>query len=108
MIAAYPGSHTDPENWIIQSAMRSWEFVEDKPHQVIRGASGQTDASARRNLGIPAARLGYPPVSTIAPEWQGFGGLGVSHVPDLTRVTRAIIYAIVDTCTRRRADVGLA
>ncbi len=107
MIAAYPGSYTDPENWIIQSSMRGWEFVEGTTHHGLTGTSGQTDASAIRNLGIPTARLGYPPVSTIPPEWQGFGGLGVSHVPNLAKVSRAIIYAIIDTCTRERTEVGL-
>jgi acetylornithine deacetylase/succinyl-diaminopimelate desuccinylase-like protein len=107
MTAAYPGSYTDPENWIVQSAMRGWEFVEGTTHHAITGTSGQTDASALRNLGIPTVRLGYPPVPTIPSAWQGFGGLGVSHIPDLAKVTRAIIYAIIDTCTRSRAEVGL-
>jgi acetylornithine deacetylase/succinyl-diaminopimelate desuccinylase-like protein len=107
MTAAYPGSYTDPENWIVQSAMRGWEFVEGTTHHALTGTSGQTDASALRNLGIPTVRLGYPPVPTIPPAWQGFGGLGVSHIPDLAKVSRAIIYAIVDTCTRSRAEVGL-
>jgi acetylornithine deacetylase/succinyl-diaminopimelate desuccinylase-like protein len=108
MTAAYPGSSTAPENWIVQSAMRGWEFVEGTTHHALTGTSGQTDASALRHLGIPTVRLGYPPVPTVPPEWQGFGGLGVSHIPNLAKVTRAIIYAIVDTCTRERAAVGLA
>ncbi len=108
MSAAYPGSYTDPENWIVQSAMRGWEFVEGATHHAVTGTSGQTDASALRNLGIPTVRIGYPPVPTIPPQWQGFGGLGVSHIPHLAKVTRAIIYAIIDTCTRPRTQVGLA
>jgi acetylornithine deacetylase/succinyl-diaminopimelate desuccinylase-like protein len=107
MIAAYPGSYTDPQNWIVQSAMRGWEFVEGTTHHALTGTSGQTDASALRRLGIPTVRLGYPPVPTIPPEWQGFGGLGVSHIPNLAKVSRAIIYAIIDTCTRNRTEVGL-
>src|SRR5919204_884383 len=107
MIAAYPGSYTDPENWIVHSAMRGWEFAEGTTHHALTGTSGQTDASAIRNLGIPTIRLGYPPVPTIPPEWQGFGGLGVSHIPNLAKVSRALIYAIVDTCTRHRAEGGL-
>jgi acetylornithine deacetylase/succinyl-diaminopimelate desuccinylase-like protein len=107
MYAAYPGSYTDPEHWIVQSAMRGWEFVEGTTHHAIAGTSGQTDASALRHLGIPTVRLGYPPVPTIPPEWQGFGGLGVSHIPNLAKVTRAVIYAIIDTCTRSRAAIGL-
>ena len=30
------------------------------------------------------------------------------HIPHLAKVTRAIIYAIIDTCTRPRTQVGLA
>lgn len=108
MTAAYPGSYTDPENWIVQSAMRGWEFVEGTTHHALTATSGQTDASALRNLGIPTVRIGYPPVPTVPPAWQGFGGLGVSHIPNLAKVSRAIIYAIVDTCMRGRADVGLS
>ena len=92
----------------MQSAMRGWEFVEGATHHAVTGTSGQTDASALRNLGIPTVRIGYPPVPTIPPQWQGFGGLGVSHIPHLAKVTRAIIYAIIDTCTRPRTQVGLA
>lgn len=108
MIASYPGSFTDPENWVVQTAMRGWQFVESKTHRALQGTSGQTDASALRHWGIPTVRLGYPPVPTIPKEWQGFGGLGVSHIPDLAKVARAIIYAIIDTCTRSRSEVGLA
>lgn len=107
MTAAYPGSYTDPDNWIVQSAMRGWEFVEGTTHQALTGTSGQTDASALRHLGIPTVRIGYPPVPTVPPAWQGFGGLGVSHIPNLAKVSRAIIYAIIDTCTRSRGEVGL-
>ena len=107
MTAAYPGSYTDPDTWIVQSAMRGWEFVEGRTHQPILNSSGQTDASALRNLGIPSIRIGYPPAPTVPPEWQGFGGLGVSHIPDLAKVTQAIIYAVIDTCTRSRTEVGL-
>jgi acetylornithine deacetylase/succinyl-diaminopimelate desuccinylase-like protein len=107
MYAAYPGSYTDPDNWIVQSTMRGWEFVEGTTHHAITGTSGQTDASALRSAGIPTVRIGYPPVPTIPPEWQGFGGLGISHIPNLVKVTRAILYAIIDTCTRSRSEVGL-
>jgi hypothetical protein len=32
----------------------------------------------------------------------------VAHVPDLAKVVRAILYVIIDTCTRSRVEVGLA
>ena len=105
MFGAYPAASTDPESWIVQSTMRGWEHVEGKPHEVRLRSSGQTDASAIRNLGIPTARVGMPNVPTTPPEWAGFGGMGVSYIPDLAKVTRAIIYAIIDTCTRTRAEI---
>ncbi|WP_272192226.1 peptidase dimerization domain-containing protein, partial [Acinetobacter baumannii] len=32
MILAIPGSHTDPNHWVVQSCMRGWEYLEGKPH----------------------------------------------------------------------------
>ena len=109
MYAAYPGASTDPENWIVQSSMRAWEYAEGgKEHHAATRTAGQTDASAIRNLGIPLARFGMPmPVPTTPPDWMSFGGMGVSYIPDLAKVTRALVYAIIDTCWRDRAEVGL-
>ena len=107
MTAAYPSGYTDPENWIIQSTMRGWELAEGAEHHARTGTSGQTDASAIRNLGIPLARVGFPQVPTVPSEWAGFGGMGVSYIPDLAKVTKALVYAIVDTCSRSRDEVGL-
>lgn len=106
MTAAYPAGFTDPSNWIIQSSMRGWEFSEGDTHKVRLNTSGQTDASAIRNLGIPLARIGFPAVPTTPDAWQGFGGMGVSYIPDLIKVTKALIYTIVDTCTRDKQYVS--
>ena len=97
------------ESWIVQSSMRAWEYAEDgKEHHAATRTAGQTDASAIRNLGIPLARFGMPmPVPTTPPDWMSFGGMGVSYIPDLAKVTRALVYAIIDTCWRDRAEVGL-
>lgn len=107
---AYPGASTDPYHWVIQSTMRGWEHVEGKPHHARAGTSGQTDASAIRNLGIPLARLGQPgPAPGTPPDWvHGLGGMGVGHVPDFARVAKVLIYAVIDSCTRSREEVGLA
>jgi acetylornithine deacetylase/succinyl-diaminopimelate desuccinylase-like protein len=100
MVAAYPGASTNPDNWIIQSSIRAWESVEGKPHEFSRPVSGQTDASAIRNLGIPTARIGYPfPAPGTPAEWEGLGGMGLSYIPDLAKLTKALIYSIIDTCT---------
>ncbi|MCE2469360.1 MAG: M20 family metallopeptidase [Dehalococcoidia bacterium] len=109
MFASYPGGSTDPDNWIIHSSMRGWEYAEGRPHEPPPQVSGQTDASAIRNLGIPTARFGMPfPPANAPKEWEGLGGMGFSYIPDLVKVTKAAIYAAVDTCTRPRGELGLA
>ena len=109
MVAAYASASTDPNNWIVQTTSRGWEYVEQQPHPKRNPMSGQTDASILRNLGIPTARVGVPsPIPGYPPEWEpGLGGMGVSHIPDVRRVAAILVYAIVDTCTRPLADVGL-
>ncbi len=53
MILSIPGSFTDPQNWIIQSCMRAWEFVENKKHLPRTKTSGATDANILRRRGNP-------------------------------------------------------
>jgi acetylornithine deacetylase/succinyl-diaminopimelate desuccinylase-like protein len=108
MIASLPGASTDPENWIIRSAIRAWEEVEGKPHPAPPRTSGQTDISMIRNLGIPTARTGWVSTPEKTPEEyrQGLGGMGVSFPPDFAVTCRKLVYSIIDTCTRTRAEVG--
>jgi acetylornithine deacetylase/succinyl-diaminopimelate desuccinylase-like protein len=108
MTAALPGASTDPDSWIIQSAIRAWEQVEGKPHPTPPRTSGQTDISMIRNLGIPTARTGWVSTPEKTPEEyvQGLGGMGVSFPPDLVAACCKLVYSIVDTCTRTRAEVG--
>jgi acetylornithine deacetylase/succinyl-diaminopimelate desuccinylase-like protein len=108
MTASLPGSSTDPENWIVESAIRAWEDVEGKPHPPPPRTSGQTDISMIRNLGIPTARTGWVATPEKTPDEfrQGLGGMGVSYPPDLVATCRKIVYSIVDTCTRSRAEIG--
>jgi acetylornithine deacetylase/succinyl-diaminopimelate desuccinylase-like protein len=108
MTASLAGATTDPDNWIIQSAVRAWEEVEGKPHPVPPRTSGQTDISMIRNLGIPTARTGWISTPEKAPDEyrEGLGGMGVSFPPALVPTCRKLVYSIIDTCTRTRADVG--
>jgi acetylornithine deacetylase/succinyl-diaminopimelate desuccinylase-like protein len=106
MILSIPGTHTDPRNWIVQSLMRAWEDVEARPHVPNRGTSGATDAAILRGRGIPTARLGMPRAPAPA-QYPGLS-LGVCSVPHMRPLTQCLVYSIVDTCTRTRADVGLA
>jgi acetylornithine deacetylase/succinyl-diaminopimelate desuccinylase-like protein len=108
MIASMPGASTDPNSWIIQSAIRGWEEVEKKPHQPPPRTGGQTDISMIRNLGIPTARTGWVSTPEKTPDEfrQGLGGMGVSYPPDLAVTCRKLVYSIIDTCTRTRTDTG--
>ncbi|NNL84687.1 MAG: acetylornithine deacetylase [Myxococcales bacterium] len=109
LIAATPTGSTDPENWIVQSALRGWEDVEGKPHGAAPRMAGQTDGAALRHLGIPTARVGWPwPYEGGPPELkEGLGGMGVTYVPDLLSCAKKILYVVVDTLTRGRGELGL-
>ena len=110
MYGSVPGGTTDPENWIIQSGRRGWEDVEGnaypaKPELL----GGQTDGAALRRLGIPTARMGWPWPAEGSPEpiGEGLGGMGATYIPDLLPCAKKILYAIIDTCARKRDEVGL-
>lgn len=109
MVGSTPGGTTSRDNWIIQSAIRGWEHVEGAPHPEPPVMGGQTDGAMIRRLGIPCARIGYPwPPENCDPIYkEGLGGMGAAYVPDLMKSARAVMYAVIDTLTRDRADIGL-
>jgi acetylornithine deacetylase/succinyl-diaminopimelate desuccinylase-like protein len=105
MILAIPGTFTHPSSWIVQSLMRGWERREGRPHQPITATSGATDAAILRGRGIPTARLGLPRTPPPA-AYPGFS-MGSATPSAMRALTECLVYAIVDTCTRRRNEVGL-
>jgi acetylornithine deacetylase/succinyl-diaminopimelate desuccinylase-like protein len=109
MVGAYPGGATEVSNWIIQSTRRGWERVQGRAHGNPPKLGGQTDGALIRRLGIPCARIGFPwPPRNCPDEFkQGLGGMGVAWVPDLIKSARAIMYAVIDTLTRQRRELGL-
>lgn len=109
MYGSTPGGSTDRQNWIVQSALRGWEHVEGAPHPQPPMMGGQTDGAMIRRLGIPCARIGYPwPPENCDPIYkEGLGGMGAAYVPDLLKSARAVIYAVIDTLARPRAETGL-
>lgn len=104
-----PGGTTDPENWIIQSCKRGWEYVEQKPHGTPDYLAGQTDGAALRRYGVPTARIGWPWPATGAPlpVAEGLGGMGATYIPDLMPCAEKILYALIDTLTRNRTEIEL-
>lgn len=109
MYGSVPGGTTDPQNWIIQSAKRGWEHTEGKPHGTPDLLGGQTDGAALRRWGVPTARIGWPWPAQGAPlpVAEGLGGMGATYIPELLPCARKIMYALIDTLTRTRQEVGL-
>lgn len=109
MYGSAPGGTTDPSNWIIQSARRGWEHIEERAYPEPDLLGGQTDGAALRRLGVPTARIGWPWPAEGSPEpiAEGLGGMGATYVPDLMPCAEKIMYAVIDTLTRPRSELGL-
>ncbi len=101
---------TDPDHWVVQSALRAWQEVHGKPYPGAPHMAGQTDAATINRTGFPLVRIGYAWLgeADTPPEFtEGLGGMGVIRVPDLEISIREAIYTVIDSCTRTRAEVGL-
>ena len=110
MTVSCQGSRTDPEHWIVNSAVRSWEEVNAKSYPGAAMMSGQTDAATICQLGIPLARIGYPYIGEkdMPQEFaEGLGGMGVAHIPDLVDPIKQMLYIVIDSCTRSRDELKL-
>ena len=70
--------------------------------------AGRTGAALRR-LGVPTARIGWPWPAQGAPlpVAEGLGGMGATYIPDLIPCAKKIMYALIDTLTRPRHEMGL-
>ena len=111
MIVAIPGQTTDPQNWIVTSCIKAWEATERSKHSALRHTSGQTEAVILRRYGIPTARIGLPGITVPANLAAEDGGpvytMGIVDLLSIRKLCECLIRTIVDTCTRRRAEVGL-
>ncbi|RJG13617.1 acetylornithine deacetylase [Pseudomonas cavernicola] len=109
MYGSVPGGTTDAQNWIVQSCQRGWEHIERRPHGEPDLLGGQTDGAALRRFGIPTARIGWPWPAEGAPlpVTEGLGGMGATYIPDLIPCAKKIMYALIDTLTRPRHELGL-
>jgi acetylornithine deacetylase/succinyl-diaminopimelate desuccinylase-like protein len=105
MILSVPGSCTDPNNWIIQSCVRAWEFVENKKHQPRTGTSGATDANILRAAGIPTARLGMPRRASANETQRNRFSMDASNIAGMKQLTKCLVYAALDTLMRERTEV---
>ncbi|MEU9187204.1 deacylase [Streptomyces sp. NPDC048484] len=107
MVLAVPGTRTDPDNWIRRSATAAWEASEGRPHDVVRGNSGATDANILRGRGIPTVRVGMPKVAEAPFDIDFARGMNTVSVRAMEQLTRQLIRTAVDTATRSRAELGL-
>jgi acetylornithine deacetylase/succinyl-diaminopimelate desuccinylase-like protein len=105
MILSIPGSFTDPNNWIVQSCTRAWEFVENQKHKPRTGTSGATDANILRAAGIPTARLGMPRRKSGNEPRRSVFSMETSNIAGMKQLTKCLAYAAIDTCTRERQEV---
>ena len=105
MILSIPGSFTDPNNWIVQSCTRAWEFVENQKHKPRTGTSGATDANILRAAGIPTARLGMPRRQNANEPQRSVFSMETSNMASMKQLTKCLVYAVIDTCTRERQEV---
>ena len=112
MFVSSPGGHTDPNSWIVQSAIRGSQYVDGDTSDIYVGrTAGQTEAGILHSWGIPTAKIsGTPEGEAVSPELpddiSGFTMSG-SYGPYLINAAKTMIYAIVDTLTRTREEVGL-
>ena len=106
MVLAIPGSHTDPDNWVVQSCMRAWESVEGRTHNYDAYHSGATDVNVLRHWGVPVARLGLPPLELPAGMKEDLASwMGAVSVENAHKLIRCYIYSIIDTCTRDLEEI---
>ena len=105
MILSIPGTSTDPGCWIIQSCMRAWEYVENKRHVPRTKTSGATDANILRSRGIPTARLGMPRPGNPPENQRSVFSMETSNISGMKQLTKCLVYAAIDTCTRERREV---
>lgn len=109
MIVSYQGARTDPNHWIIGSALRAWQQTHGRPYPGAPPMSGISDAAAINLAGIPIVRIGYPFRSgeTLPQEFRdGLGGMGAVSPSDLVISIRQLIYILIDICTRTRSEVA--
>ena len=71
---------------------------------IVSGLSGTTDGPILRNAGIATARVGLPGMAEPEPDWPPM--FDACRIGDLERLARVYIHALVDTCTRPRAEIA--
>lgn len=91
-VVGIPGSRTEPEHWIVRTAVEAWEAETGTTHVAARRTSGATDANILRNRGIPTVRVGLPKSTEPDGSAIGFGpGMNTVDIDALETLTRYLV-----------------
>lgn len=85
------GSRTEPDHWIVASAIAAWEAVAGRRHTPPSGQSGSTDANIIRNAGIPTARIGLPKVHVDGAELGFAEGMNTVDAHAMRELTDVLV-----------------
>lgn len=102
LVVGIPGSRTDPDHWMVGTAIAAWEAEAGEPHAAARRTSGATDANILRHRGIPTVRVGLPKSTNADGSSIGFGpGMNTVDIDALVTLTRYLVrVAIAATSTK--------
>ena len=105
MVLGIPGSRTEPDHWVIRSAIAAWEATAHHEHAPLLAQSGATDANILRNRGIPTARVGLPKsVEPDGAEVDFAAGMNTVDLAAALTLTEHLVRVALDTCLRPRED----
>lgn len=95
MRLAVPGSHTDPDEPVVRSAIRGWEAANGRKFSPDSAGSGATEANVLRLWGLPTARMGMPPPPSPM-RFSGRFSMGEAHQASLNGLIRALVATMLD------------
>jgi acetylornithine deacetylase/succinyl-diaminopimelate desuccinylase-like protein len=102
LVVAIPGTSTAPDHPLVSAAVEAWEKVAGRPHEVIVGNSGATDANILRAHGVPTVRVGMPKVPGIT-DFQL--GMNTVDLDEMVRLTRVLVRLAINVASRRRSEL---
>lgn len=105
---AIPGQETDPDNWLVRTAVAEWEAVTGRSHPRTDDGSGATDAAILRSRGIPTVRVGMPKVTDTRSPIDFARGMNTLDLDEAVAFTRFLIRLALQVCssTTEKAEVG--
>lgn len=91
-------SRTDRTDPIIETVIRNWEELKQRPHEPFTEMSGATDANIIRQHGIPTARVGLPKAGIEGLDFQL--GMNCASISDMRDLTRLLLASTLQFCGR--------